>query len=103
MCWASMPEKRTGTRMGTGSKKGMQHAAKRGVTSKRAKGTKRRRTTTRRTRTPQKRMTTSPKMKRRRAPLKLLGMQLLGMRQKMVSAIESAIETSNGVDDGRLP
>ena len=33
----------------------------------------------------------------------MMKMQLLGMRQKMVSAIESAIETSNVVGDGPFP
>ena len=41
--------------------------------------------------------------KKKTKKMVMMKMQLLGMRQKMVSAIESAIETSNGVDDGPFP
>ena len=41
--------------------------------------------------------------KKKRKKMVMMKMQLLGMRQKMVSAIESAIETSNGVGDGPFP
>jgi len=55
-------------------------------------------------RPPMKRMTKCPKVKKARrrttTPLKpMTNVKLLGMQSRVVIAIESAIETSNGVDD----
>jgi hypothetical protein len=71
-----------------------------GATSMRVRGT----ATKRGTRPPMKRMTTCPKVKKARrrttTPLKpMTNEKLLGMQPRVVIAIESAIETSNGVDD----